>query len=96
MGLESPNFELYHLANEFKYFIEWLKFSQHETAWSGIKQELGKDLHLLDLPVITQSVKKHKCFQSMTIASTLIAWCNAHQSAHSVVLPSLQAPIWNK
>lgn len=26
-GLESPNFELYHLANQFKYFIEWLKFS---------------------------------------------------------------------
>lgn len=52
-------------------------------------------MHLLDLPVITQSVKKHKCFQSMTIASTLTAWCNAHQSTHSVVLPSLQAPIWN-
>lgn len=78
-GLEAPNFDYYHNANQLKYLSKWLTSSHIDSSWLDTEQTLCEDIPLSDLPYISQNIKKHPCFHNLTIASTLTAWWKALQ-----------------
>lgn len=94
-GLEAPNYVLYHLANQLKYLTKWHNPHKLDSFWLETQQAFSNDIQLSDLPFISQTIKHHYCFQSMTISSTLTAWWKALQITNSTVVPSPRTPIWN-
>ncbi|CAJ1048216.1 LINE-1 retrotransposable element ORF2 protein [Xyrichtys novacula] len=94
-GLNAPNFHHYSLANQLQYIYKWTHPTQSDSTWLDIEQTVSKDIHLSDLPFLSQTIKKHPCFQNPTISSALTAWWKFYSITNSTLAPSLFTPIWH-
>lgn len=65
------------------------------ATWLDIEQSLCENLHISDIPFLSQSIKHHPCFKSLTIASALTAWWKYHHITNSNQAPSELTPLWN-
>lgn len=94
-GLDAPHFYFYSLANQLQYIYKWTHPSHSDHTWLDIEQTLCKDIQISDIPFLSQSIKRHPCFNALTIASALTAWWKFHKITNSTLSPSNFTPIWN-
>uniref|UniRef100_A0A3B3CST2 Reverse transcriptase domain-containing protein n=1 Tax=Oryzias melastigma TaxID=30732 RepID=A0A3B3CST2_ORYME len=94
-GLELPNFNNYYNANRLQYILKWSRNNPENNSWMDLEQELCGKIKLSDLPFISQTIKKHDCFQSTNISTTLTAWWDFLKVSKSSVVPCKMTPIWN-
>uniref|UniRef100_A0A8C3G8Y1 Palmdelphin n=1 Tax=Cyclopterus lumpus TaxID=8103 RepID=A0A8C3G8Y1_CYCLU len=51
--------------------------------------------HIFRQRFLSQSIKRHPCFKTLTIAETLTAWWKFHKITNITFAPSNFTPIWN-
>uniref|UniRef100_A0A3Q2ZER1 Reverse transcriptase domain-containing protein n=1 Tax=Kryptolebias marmoratus TaxID=37003 RepID=A0A3Q2ZER1_KRYMA len=94
-GLELPNFYHYYLANRLQYISKWISPNTLDETWLDIEQTLCNNIRLSYLPFISTNIKKHACFKSITISSSLTAWWEYQKMTKSSLIPCRHTPIWN-
>lgn len=72
-GLESPNFMCYYLANQLQYLTKWLHPKEEFNSWIELEQLDCYEINLTNLPFITDTLKRNKCFKNPMIVPTLSA-----------------------
>ncbi len=73
-GLDLPNFYHYFLANRLQHISGWLKHTLLDEPWLDVEQALCNHIEISDLPFISSISKRHVCFKSISISSSLTAW----------------------
>lgn len=94
-GLEAPHLYHYFLANQLQNIYKWIHPNPSESTWLDVEQSVCKDINISDLPFYNQTIKKHNCFKTPTIATALTAWWKFHQITNTPLAPSKYTPIWN-
>ncbi len=94
-GLDAPHFHFYSLANQLQYIYKWTHPNHLDHTWLDMEQTLCKDIQISDIPFLSQSIKRHPCFNAVTIASALTAWWIFYKITNSTLSPSNFTPIWN-
>jgi len=94
-GLDAPNFTPYCLANHLQYIHRWTHPNQSDITWLDLEQNLYGNFQIADLPFFTQTIKKHSCFKSPTISSSLTAWWKFHNITNTKLSHLKLTPIWN-
>nr|XP_057934911.1 F-box only protein 8 isoform X1 [Doryrhamphus excisus] len=94
-GLELPNFSNYFLANRLQYILKWIKPNPLDQLWLDIEQSFSQEIPIFNLPFISQILRKHNCFKSINIKTTLTAWWEFLKITRSSLNPCQYTPIWN-
>lgn len=94
-GLAAPHFPYYYLANQLQYIFKWIHPKQSDSTWLGIEETICKNISISDLPFLTQTIKRHLCFKTLSISATLTAWWKYHKVTNSTLAPSKFTPVWN-
>ncbi len=94
-GLDLPNFYHYFLANRLQHISGWLKHTLLDEPWLDVEQALCNNIEISDLPFISSISKRHVCFKSISISSSLTAWWEFLKMTESSLIPCKRTPIWN-
>lgn len=65
--------------------------NQSDSTWIDIEKTLCEESNISELPFLSKSVKRHRCFKALTIKSTL----TFHEIMETVPAPLDYAPICN-
>ncbi len=91
-GLDLPNFYHYFLANRLQHISGWLKHTLLDEPWLDVEQALCNNIEISDLPFISSISKRHVCFKSISISSSLTAWWEFLKMTESSLIPCKRTP----
>ena len=94
-GLELPHIKNYYLANKVIYIQKWINQNPLDESWLDTEKTFCGELRINDLPFLSPAIKKHSCFTSTNISTSLSAWWEFLKITGSSLIPCKLTPIWN-